>query len=123
MLFYNRPWYVKYMEFILEIEYAILLIIVLGSIALIRNRKTKFITHFLKDHVKLYRRIIGGRWYKYKGHWEKETLRNANYHLIRLIEYKRRYIGIQEDGNSIWEFSTWVSISSPDIEDIENYGE
>ena len=67
MLFYNRPWYVKYMEFILEIEYAILLIIVLGSIALIRNRKTKFITHFLKDHVKLYRRIIGGRWYKYKG--------------------------------------------------------
>ena len=123
MLFYTRPWYSKYMEFILEIEFAIILVFILILVSLIRNRKTKFLTNYLKDHSGLYRRIIGGRWYKYKGHWEKETDNNANGHLLRLIEYNRGYVGLYSNGKKKWEFSTLISISSPDIEDIKNYGE
>ena len=67
--------------------------------------------------------MIGGRWYKWKGYWDQEKTRNANGHLIQVLEYNRGYLGKYPDGKTHWECSVWISLRSPDIERIVDYDE
>jgi len=77
---------------------------------------------FLKDHVKIYRSIKGGKWGQINGYWEQLIEVDADGHIFELYVFKRGYVGYDcIEKKELWLYEKILQINSTQIAMREDY--